>query len=62
MTNLEKIKSMNSEEMADFIDIISRCGETACKDCILSPEDCGSVKNIEEWLMKEVKNDKRTIL
>lgn len=53
MTNLEKIKSMNSEEMAVFIDIISHCGEISCKDCCLSPQSCVNAKNIEKWLMSE---------
>ena len=51
MTNLEKIKSMNSEEMAEFINTISHCGEISCKDCCLPPQSCGNAKNIEKWLM-----------
>lgn len=53
MTNLEKIKSMNSEEMAEFINVISHCGEISCKDCCLPPQSCGNAKNIEKWLMSE---------
>lgn len=53
MTNLKKIKSMNSEEMAEFINTISHCGEISCKDCCLPPQSCNNAKNIEKWLMSK---------
>ncbi len=52
-TNFERIKNMTVEEMAEFINTISHCGEISCKDCYLPPQSCGNAKNIENWLMSE---------
>lgn len=59
MTNYEKIKNMNMDEMAEFLYSITKVGVCTigyyvnCCDCLLYPE-CGDFK---AWLKKEVNYD-----
>lgn len=33
MTNLEKIRNMNAQDMAEFLQSIAFCGSYTCKEC-----------------------------
>lgn len=56
MTNIEKIKRMNSEELANFLSI----HESPCEMCIFNKDknDClayGCVEGIIDWLEQRAK-------
>ena len=61
MTNGDRIRSMNDEEMAVFLkDIIHHCNYMGCRECpMYCPRDksgyyiCGKTM-IEHWLQQEV--------
>lgn len=59
MTNLEKIRAMDSFDLAEFLQLISdscynvaRYGTEACEDCPLQGS-CGN-NEVREWLESEV--------
>lgn len=54
MTNYEIIKSMTVEEMADLLNDFTQCSR-----CIRNGNNCFPAFNIEEWLKREVQNEKR---
>lgn len=54
MTNEEKIKSMNIDELTQFIFLISNCANNICQTCPLEKcKDCRE-KEIREWLLSSV--------
>ena len=57
MTNIEKIRAMSAEELAEFLyDITDCCSTENCLPCLLK-KNCayyGNDENIEEWLLEEV--------
>lgn len=52
MTNFEKIKTMSTEELADFI-----CGLADCRCCPIYCSDRTCKCSWVEWLKSEVKNE-----
>lgn len=58
MTNAEKIRSMNDEQLADFLHgIVKTCVlDMGCDDCPLF--DCCSIDKYDqaEWLAEEAQN------
>ena len=61
MTNLEKIRKMSAEEMAEFLKGISFCGRYICKECTArficeqSGYFLGKIEKTVEVLNEEVK-------
>lgn len=54
-TQFEKIKAMNLDEMAEFIDTLtSQCDPVDCRKCPLFDVHCGG-NNIKQWLESEAK-------
>lgn len=54
MTNLEKIRAMSVEELAEFIvDITDTCKEEDCRHCPIGIIPC-KVVDVENWLESEV--------
>lgn len=56
MTQYERIKNMNVDEMAEFIhELITICNTTECEDCkYCDTSICMSCKMTKEWLESEV--------
>lgn len=52
MTNYDRIKAMNVEEMADLLDSFM-----SCSDCRRNGNNCFPHYDIKEWLEREVEND-----
>lgn len=61
MTNYERIKSMSVEELADFLEYISRTADCSCcpayNFCELNI-DCDEL--IKQWLLQEVTDNDNT--
>lgn len=53
MTNLDRIRQMNAEELAVFLEDFDKC--IVCQIVCTREHRC--VKGITAWLKKEVKND-----
>lgn len=56
MTNAEKIKNMDSEELANFLfELLTTCEETSsCEECkYCKPGICMSVYRMQMWLESE---------
>jgi len=47
MTNLERIKNMNTAEMVEFIDELSNSGEYTCDYCSHCDDEEGYCRNCE---------------
>lgn len=55
MTNFERIKAMNVEEIATMMYKLSDCELRDCKNCPLeSCQQCGNIDEIQKWLESEV--------
>lgn len=58
MTNLEKIRAMTAEELAEFLDrvtiICSDCSDGRCRNCPLNASFECSKEGISKWLESEV--------
>lgn len=54
MTNYEYIKNMNTDELAYFIDRVTKaCVYESCENCPININDCDEI-NIKNWLESEV--------
>ena len=60
MINIERIKLMNTQQLAEFINIPIGCNDI-CKDhkegCAWSCKHNGGVDMIKEWLVREIWED-----
>lgn len=59
LNNLEKIRAMSAEELAEFLDrvtiICSDCSDGRCRNCPLNVGfECCSKEGIAKWLESEV--------
>ena len=55
MNNFEKIKAMDIDEMAEFIDTISLCCEKACANPHCTGNQNLCLEHIKKWLESEVR-------
>ncbi len=60
MTNIEKIRAMDSFDLAEFLLNIANCcyrccryGVEGCNECPITEADCGESEGIREWLESE---------
>lgn len=59
MNNLERIRAMSEEDLAEFLFGVSRgCIFEACEECALEYPFCRSAILIRYWLRSEDRNEK----
>jgi hypothetical protein len=51
---IDRIRNMSVEELAEFLYTINNCAGLKCKMCPLNPTNCMCVNGIKEWLETEV--------
>lgn len=58
MKNIDKIRQMNSEELAKCITTLINCKNYTCNECPLSIyaicENLGGKESLQQWLEQEV--------
>ena len=58
MRNIDKIKNMTVDEMAEYISKSSNCGKCTFSDLDFACH-CECSKGIKQWLLSEVEDDNR---
>ena len=54
-TNSERIRNMNTKEMATMMIKLSKCEEKDCTNCPLwTCQHCENIEGVQQWLESEV--------